>query len=75
MSLFDAFKYDCLRVVVVGAATGMGNAVAQLAADAGAEVVAMVSGFVQSRLWVHNLVSLISVDRWLRGLGIGSAVS
>ena len=34
-----------------------------------------VSGFVQSRLWVHNLVSLISVDRWLRGLGIGSAVS
>lgn len=41
MSLFDAFKYDGLRVVVVGAATGMGNAVAQLVADAGAEVVAM----------------------------------
>jgi NAD(P)-dependent dehydrogenase (short-subunit alcohol dehydrogenase family) len=41
MSLFDAFRYDGKRVVVVGAATGMGAAVAQLAKDAGAEVVAM----------------------------------
>jgi NAD(P)-dependent dehydrogenase (short-subunit alcohol dehydrogenase family) len=41
MSLFDAFNYDGKRVVVVGAATGMGNAVAQLVKDAGAEVVAM----------------------------------
>ncbi|MCU1365864.1 MAG: short-chain dehydrogenase/reductase [Ilumatobacteraceae bacterium] len=41
MSLFDAFKYDGLRVVVVGAATGMGNAVARLVQDAGATVVAM----------------------------------
>lgn len=41
MSLFDAFRYDGKRVVVVGGATGMGAAGAQLALDAGAEVVAM----------------------------------
>ena len=41
MSLFDLFRYDGKRVVVVGAATGMGNAAARLLVDAGAEVVAM----------------------------------
>jgi NAD(P)-dependent dehydrogenase (short-subunit alcohol dehydrogenase family) len=41
MSLFDQFRYDGKRVVVVGAATGMGNAAARLLVDAGAEVVAM----------------------------------
>jgi NAD(P)-dependent dehydrogenase (short-subunit alcohol dehydrogenase family) len=41
MSLFDRFRYDAKRVVVVGAATGMGNATARLLLDAGAEVVAM----------------------------------
>ncbi len=41
MSLFDQFRYDAKRVVVVGAATGMGNAAARLLVDAGAEVVAM----------------------------------
>jgi NAD(P)-dependent dehydrogenase (short-subunit alcohol dehydrogenase family) len=41
MSLFDAFRYDGKRVVVVGAATGMGNAAAKLVQDAGAELVAM----------------------------------
>jgi NAD(P)-dependent dehydrogenase (short-subunit alcohol dehydrogenase family) len=41
MSLFDAFRYDGKRAVVVGAATGMGNAVARLVKDAGGEVVAM----------------------------------
>lgn len=41
MSLFDAFRYDGKRVVVVGGATGMGAAAAQLAQDAGAEVVVM----------------------------------
>jgi NAD(P)-dependent dehydrogenase (short-subunit alcohol dehydrogenase family) len=41
MTLFDAFRYDGKRVLVVGAATGMGNATAQLARDAGAEVVGM----------------------------------
>ena len=41
MGTFDAFRFDGKRVVVVGAATGMGGAAAELAVDAGAEVVAM----------------------------------
>jgi NAD(P)-dependent dehydrogenase (short-subunit alcohol dehydrogenase family) len=41
MTTFDAFSYNGKRVLVVGAATGMGAAVAELALDAGAEVVAM----------------------------------
>jgi NAD(P)-dependent dehydrogenase (short-subunit alcohol dehydrogenase family) len=41
MSLFDAFRFDGKRVLVVGAATGMGAAAAELALAAGAEVVAM----------------------------------
>jgi NAD(P)-dependent dehydrogenase (short-subunit alcohol dehydrogenase family) len=41
MSLFDAFGYAGKRAVVVGGATGMGAAAAQLVKDAGAEVVVM----------------------------------
>lgn len=41
MSLFDAFTYTGKRAVVVGGATGMGAAVAEVARDAGAEVVVM----------------------------------
>src|SRR6267143_1942879 len=41
MSLFDAFSYRGKRVVVVGGATGMGAAAAELVQDAGAEVVVM----------------------------------
>jgi NAD(P)-dependent dehydrogenase (short-subunit alcohol dehydrogenase family) len=41
MSSFDAFGYQGKRVLVVGGATGMGAATAQLAQDAGAEVVVM----------------------------------
>ena len=41
MTLFDAFRYDGKRVLVVGAASGMGAATAALVQDAGAEVVAM----------------------------------
>ena len=41
MTLFDAFRYDGKRVLVVGAATGMGNATAQVVRDAGAEVIGM----------------------------------
>jgi NAD(P)-dependent dehydrogenase (short-subunit alcohol dehydrogenase family) len=41
MSLFDAFRYDGKRVLVVGGATGMGAAAAEVARDAGAEVVVM----------------------------------
>ena len=41
MGLFDAFRYDGKRVLVVGGATGMGAAAAELAQDAGGEVVVM----------------------------------
>ncbi len=41
MSVFDAFRYDGKRALVVGGATGMGAAVAQLVQDAGAETVVM----------------------------------
>jgi NAD(P)-dependent dehydrogenase (short-subunit alcohol dehydrogenase family) len=41
MGLFDAFTYRGKRAVVVGGATGMGAATAELVQDAGAEVVVM----------------------------------
>ena len=41
MGLFDAFCYNGKRAVVVGGATGMGAAVAEVVKDAGAEVVVM----------------------------------
>jgi NAD(P)-dependent dehydrogenase (short-subunit alcohol dehydrogenase family) len=41
MSLFDAYRYQGKRAVVVGGATGMGAAVAEVVLDAGAEVVVM----------------------------------
>jgi NAD(P)-dependent dehydrogenase (short-subunit alcohol dehydrogenase family) len=41
MGLFDAFSYEGKRAVIVGGATGMGAAVAEVVKDAGAEVVVM----------------------------------
>jgi NAD(P)-dependent dehydrogenase (short-subunit alcohol dehydrogenase family) len=41
MTLFDAFRYEGKRAVVVGGATGMGAATAELLLSAGAEVVVM----------------------------------
>ena len=41
MSLFAAYRFDGKRVLVVGGATGMGAAAAELALEAGAEVVVM----------------------------------
>jgi NAD(P)-dependent dehydrogenase (short-subunit alcohol dehydrogenase family) len=41
MSLFDAFRFDDKRVLVVGGATGMGAAAAELALDLGGDVVVM----------------------------------
>ena len=41
MTIFDAFRYDGKRALVVGGATGMGAAAAELVHDAGAEVVVM----------------------------------
>lgn len=39
MTPFDAFRYDGKRALVVGGATGMGAATAELVKDAGAEVI------------------------------------
>jgi NAD(P)-dependent dehydrogenase (short-subunit alcohol dehydrogenase family) len=41
MTSFDGFRYDGKRALVVGAASGMGAAAAEVVQDAGAEVVAM----------------------------------
>jgi NAD(P)-dependent dehydrogenase (short-subunit alcohol dehydrogenase family) len=65
MSLFDAFRFDGKRVLVVGGATGMGAAAAELALDAGAEVVVMdyapveLAGVKAIRL---NLAEKASID-------------
>ncbi|MEL7209723.1 MAG: SDR family oxidoreductase, partial [Actinomycetota bacterium] len=41
MSLFDAFSYEGKRALVVGGATGMGAATAEVVRDGGADVVVM----------------------------------
>jgi NAD(P)-dependent dehydrogenase (short-subunit alcohol dehydrogenase family) len=41
MGHFDAFRYDGKRALVVGGATGMGAATAELVLDAGAQVIVM----------------------------------
>ncbi len=41
MSLFDAFRFDGKRALVVGGATGMGAAAAEVVRDAGADTVVM----------------------------------
>jgi len=66
VSAFDAFRYDGKRALVVGGATGMGAAVAELVQDAGAEVVVM--DFAEVTLpgakAIHlNLADAASIDR------------
>jgi NAD(P)-dependent dehydrogenase (short-subunit alcohol dehydrogenase family) len=65
MSLFDAFRYDGKRALVVGGASGMGAATAKLLQDAGAEVVVM--DFAEVNLpgakAIHlNLADPVSID-------------
>jgi NAD(P)-dependent dehydrogenase (short-subunit alcohol dehydrogenase family) len=72
MSLFDAFRYDGKRVVVVGGATGIGAAAAQLARDAGAEVVVMDFAEVTLpgvRAIRVNLAERASIDAAVDGYG------
>src|SRR6478672_3335455 len=74
VSLFNAFRYDGKRVVVVGGATGMGAAVAELVQDAGADVVVM--DFADVKLAgaqaIHvNLGERPSIDAALEELGSG----
>ncbi len=72
MSLFDAFRFDSKRVLVVGGATGMGAAAAELALDAGAEVVVMdyadvtLDGVKAIRL---NLADRASIDAAVAEVG------
>jgi NAD(P)-dependent dehydrogenase (short-subunit alcohol dehydrogenase family) len=66
MSLFSAFRYDGKRALVVGGATGMGAATAEVVQDAGAEVVVM--DFAEVTLAgakaIHfNLAEPASIDR------------
>lgn len=65
MTSFDAFGYTGKRVLVVGGATGMGAAVAQLAQDAGAEVVVMdiANGALAGAKTIYvNLADRASID-------------
>jgi NAD(P)-dependent dehydrogenase (short-subunit alcohol dehydrogenase family) len=65
VSLFDAFRFDNKRVLVVGGATGMGASAAQLAMDAGAEVVVMDYAEValEGAKAIHvNLAERASID-------------
>ena len=72
MSLFEAFRFDGKRVLVVGGATGMGAAAAELALSAGAEVVVMdfadvkLSGVKAIHL---NLAEKASIDSALAECG------
>jgi NAD(P)-dependent dehydrogenase (short-subunit alcohol dehydrogenase family) len=65
MSLFEAFRYDGKRALVVGGATGMGRAAAELLLDAGAEVVVMDYAPVdlEGAKGIHvNLAEKASID-------------
>ncbi len=65
MSIFDAFRYDGKRVLVVGGATGMGAATAELAQAAGADVVVMDFAAVtlKGAKAIHvNLAEKASID-------------
>ena len=72
MSLFSAFRYDGKRALVVGGASGMGAAVAELVQDAGADVTVM--DFAEVKLAgakaIHvNLGEQASIDAALAELG------
>lgn len=72
MTLFDAFRYDGKRVLVVGGATGMGAAAAKLVQDAGAEVVVMDYAAVDlpGATAIHvNLAETASIDAALDECG------
>ncbi len=72
MTLFDAFRYTGKRALVVGGATGMGAATAQLAQDAGGEVVIMdvAAPSLAGATYIEvNLAEKDSIDRALEHLG------
>ncbi|HET8937613.1 MAG TPA: aldehyde dehydrogenase family protein [Polyangiales bacterium] len=72
MSLFDAFSYRNKRALVVGGATGMGAAVAEVVRDAGAEVIVMDRAKISTkgvRAITLDLSDKASVDKALAECG------
>ncbi len=72
MGVFDAFDYKGKRALVVGGATGMGAATAELAQDAGAEVVIMdiaEPSLAGAKFIQVNLADKASIDQALGQVG------
>ena len=72
MSTFDAFRFDGKRALVVGGATGMGAAAAELLQSAGADVVVMDYADItlEGATAIHvNLAEKDSIDAALDQLG------
>ena len=72
MTLFDAYRYDGKRALVVGGATGMGAAAAELLQSAGADVVVMDYAEVKlpGATAIHvNLAERDSIDAALDQVG------
>lgn len=72
MGVFEAFNYKGKRALVVGGATGMGAATAELAQDAGAEVVIMdiAEPSLAGAKFIHvNLADKSSIDEALEQVG------
>ena len=72
MGVFDAYGYKGKRALVVGGATGMGAAAAELAQDAGAEVVIMdvaEPSLAGAKYIPVNLADKGSIDQGLDQLG------
>jgi NAD(P)-dependent dehydrogenase (short-subunit alcohol dehydrogenase family) len=72
MGVFDAFGYKGKRALVVGGATGMGAATAELAQDAGAEVVIMDIAeptLTGAKFIPVNLADKSSIDQALDQVG------
>ena len=72
MGLFDAFRYDGKRSLVVGGATGMGGAAVELLADSGADVVGMDFAPIDRpgvRAIHVNLGDQASIDAGIEELG------
>ena len=76
MTTFDAFRFDGKRALVVGGATGMGAAAAELLQSAGADVVVMDFADVTlaGATAIHvNLAEKDSIDAALEQLGRSGA--
>ncbi len=72
MGVFDAFRYDGKRTLVVGGATGMGGATVDLLLDSGADVVGMDFAPIdkQGVTAIHvNLGEQASIDAAIEELG------